>query len=66
MFIVFSQIRESGTRWVMKDILQVGSHDFDFVDNISEENRVVVLGRLSDQIILVNTKKSNALELEDR
>ncbi|CAG5079629.1 Oidioi.mRNA.OKI2018_I69.PAR.g9300.t1.cds [Oikopleura dioica] len=33
---------------------------------LTEENRVVVLGRLSDQITLVNTKKSNALELEDR
>ena len=33
---------------------------------LTEDNHVVVLGRLKEQITFVNTKKSNAVELEDR
>ena len=33
---------------------------------LTEDNHVVVLGRLKEQITLVNTKKSNSVELEDR
>ena len=37
-----------------------------FFKPLEEDNHVVVLGRLKEQIVLVNTKKSNSVELEDR
>lgn len=33
---------------------------------LTDDNHVVVLGRLKEQITFVNTKKSNSVELEDR